>query len=188
MIEVRPLELDGVFEITPKRHGDERGFFSETYKRSEWTAAGLPQDFVQDNHSFSVERLTLRGLHFQSPPHAQAKLVRAVTGRAWDVVVDLRRGSPGFGAWTALELSAERGNQMFAPVGFAHGLLTLEPDTAVLYKVTAEYAPEHDHGIRWDDPDIAIAWPLDGAAPTLSERDARLPRLKEFATPFSLEA
>jgi dTDP-4-dehydrorhamnose 3,5-epimerase len=187
MIAFRPLDLPGLVEITPRRHGDDRGFFSESYKRSAWEAAGIADAFVQDNHSRSEARLTLRGLHFQIPPHAQAKLVRMIRGRAFDVAVDLRRGSPTFGTWRAVELSAEKGNQLYVPVGFAHGFLTLEPDTEALYKVSAEYAREHERGLAWDDPEVGVAWPLEGGRAILSEKDSRLPRLAELDIPFRFE-
>lgn len=184
-LDVRALDLPGVLEIVPRRFGDHRGFFSETYKRSVWADAGIADEFVQDNTSFSAERFTLRGLHFQTPPFAQAKLVRVTKGRIWDVAVDIRAGSPSFGRWTALEVSAEKGNQIYVPVGFAHGLLTLEADTEVVYKVTAEYSAAHDTGVAWNDPDVAVAWPLAGATPVLSGKDRTLPRLADIvAKPF----
>lgn len=184
-LEVRALDLPGVLEIVPRRYGDHRGFFTETYKRSVWEKAGIADTFVQDNASFSSERLTLRGLHFQTPPCAQAKLVRVVRGRIWDVAVDIRAGSPTFGRWAAVEVSAQKGNQIYIPVGFAHGLLTLEPETEVAYKVTAEYSAAHDTGVAWDDPDIGVAWPLAGATPVLSAKDRTLPKLADIASPLA---
>jgi dTDP-4-dehydrorhamnose 3,5-epimerase len=175
MTEFRQIDLPGLVEIQPRRLGDGRGFFSETYKRSVWAANGIAESFVQDNCSRSEERFTLRGLHFQLSPHAQAKLVRVVRGRVWDVAVDVRPGSPSYGAWRGLELSAKAGNQLFVPAGFAHGFVTLEPGTEVLYKMSVEYAPEHERGLRWDDPRLAIDWPLEGARPILSDKDSRLP-------------
>jgi dTDP-4-dehydrorhamnose 3,5-epimerase len=130
---------------------------------------------------------TLRGIHFQTPPHAQAKLVRCLKGRIWDVAVDLRAGSPSYGRWVAAELSAAGGEQLYIPAGFGHGFLTLEPETEVAYKVDAFYAPECDGGIAWDDPDLAIPWPLCGAAPELSDKDARLSPLKDFVSPFAYD-
>src|SRR5262249_44647911 len=162
-IEIRPLDLPGVLEITPPRYGDHRGFFSETYKASAWAEAGAGMTFVQDNQSFSRAPLTLRGLHFQSPPHAQDKLVRVGRGRMWGAAVDLRRGPPTCRRWVGVELSAERGNQLLVPKGCAHGLLTLEPDCEVIYKTSAEFSPEHDVGVAWDDPTIGVDWPLHGA-------------------------
>lgn len=173
-----------VIRITPKRFADPRGWFSETYQRDRFKAAGIGADFVQDNQSFSAPAGTLRGIHFQSPPHAQAKLVRCLKGRIWDVAVDLRNGSPTYGQSVAAELTAERGEQLFVPAGFGHAFLTLEPDCEVAYKVDDFYAPDCDGGIRWDDPDLGIAWPLPVAAPELSEKDARLPLLKDFVSPF----
>jgi dTDP-4-dehydrorhamnose 3,5-epimerase len=183
-LDVRPLDLPGPLEIVPQRRGDNRGYFSETYRKSVsvWSDAGVAEEFVQDNHSFSAERFTLRGLHFQTRPFEQAKLIRVLRGRVWDVMVDIRPRSATFGRWTSLELSAAKGNQVFIPAGFAHGFLTLEPDVEVSYKVTAEYAPAHGKAIAWNDPDIAVAWPLDGAEPILSDKDRVAPRLAEAAS------
>jgi dTDP-4-dehydrorhamnose 3,5-epimerase len=166
--------------VTPTKHGDARGFFSEVYKQSDWRNAGLDPLFVQDNHSFSAPAGTLRGLHFQLPPFAQDKLVRVTRGRILDVAVDVRRSSPTFGQHVAIELSAENWRQLFVPVGFAHGFITLEPDTEVLYKVTALYAPSHDRGVAFDDPDLAIDWRIRGEDVILSEKDRRHPRLREL--------
>jgi len=180
--------LPGVVVIVPVRHGDHRGFFSETWNRPRMAAAGLDFDFVQDNQSLSAARGTLRGLHYQSPPHAQDKLVRCGRGRLWDVAVDIRRGSPTYGRWHGEELSAANGRQLLVPKGFLHGFVTLEPDTEILYKCTDVYAPQCDGAVRWDDPDIAIAWPTEafGAkGPTLSAKDAAAPRLRDIASPFS---
>lgn len=176
-----------VIRITPKRFQDARGWFSETWQRDRFAAAGIDVDFVQDNHSYSIPAGTLRGIHFQTPPFAQAKLVRCLRGRIWDVAVDLRVGSPDYGKWVSAELTAERGEQLFIPSGFGHAFLTLEPDTEVAYKVDAFYAPDCDGGIAWDDPDLAIDWPLAGPAPELSEKDAKLPRLTDFTSPFAYD-
>ena len=176
-----------VIRITPRRFADARGWFSETWQRDRFEAAGVAADFVQDNHSYSAPAFTLRGIHFQTPPFAQAKLVRCLRGRIWDAAVDLRRGSPTFGPSVAAELTAERGEQLFIPAGFGHAFLTLEPECEVAYKVDAFYAPEADGGIRWDDPDLAIDWPLEGAAPALSDKDQRLPLLKDFVSPFDYD-
>jgi dTDP-4-dehydrorhamnose 3,5-epimerase len=184
MLQIEETALAGVLVITPRRHGDARGYFSETWKRSDFRAAGIDIDFVQDNHSLSAEVGTLRGLHFQSPPHAQDKLVRVIRGRVLDVAVDLRRSSPSFGRHVAVELSAENGRQLLVPVGFAHGFVTLEPGTEVLYKVSAEYAPANDHGLAFDDPDLGIAWPLPAERLVLSEKDRRHPRLAELPAYF----
>ena len=149
---------------------------------------GIAATFVQDNHSLSRPAHTLRGLHFQTPPHGQAKLVRCVRGRIFDVAVDLRRGSPTYGQWVGAELTADNGRQLFVPVGFAHGFLTLEPDTEVMYKCSALYAPAHDAGVRWDDPAIGIAWPLPaGVAPELSAKDRVQPLLADFDSPFAYD-
>ena len=145
--------------------------------------AGIDLDFVQDNQSLSATKGTLRGLHFQSPPHAQDKLVRCGRGRLWDVAVDIRHGSPTFGRWHGEELSAGNGRQLLVPKGFLHGFVTLEPDTEILYKCTDVYAPACDGAVRWDDPDLAIDWPLQGA-PVLSAKDAAAPLLRDFTSPF----
>lgn len=179
MPEVRPLGLDGVVEIAPRKFGDERGFFSETYNASSFAEAGIGLTFVQDNHSFSAVKGVLRGLHYQLPPVAQDKLVRVTRGRVFDVAVDIRRGSPTFGKWVGVELSAEKWNQILVPKGFAHGFVTLEPDTEVLYKVTDYYSPEHDRSIRFDDPTIGIDWPIDTTAVQLSAKDRDAPTLAE---------
>lgn len=183
-VEIRPLDIAGVMLITPQRFGDHRGFFSEVFNRQVLAAAGVDIDFVQDNHSHSAEKGTVRGLHFQSPPFAQDKLVRVVRGSIFDVAVDLRRGSPTYGRHVSATLSARAWNQILVPIGFAHGFMTLEPDTEVIYKVSNYYAPNHDHAIIWNDPDLAIAWPLPESAAILSEKDRKQPRLCEVASPF----
>lgn len=179
--------------ITAKRHGDSRGWFTETYNREHFAALGIDCTFVQDNHSLSKPVHTLRGLHFQTPPRGQDKLVRCIRGRIFDVAVDVRRGSPTYGQWVGAELSAENGHQLFIPIGFAHGFVTLEPDCEVTYKCSDTYAPDHDGGIRWDDPaltalsgqDGGIDWPIHpGASPELSEKDGRQPLLADFDSPF----
>lgn len=177
MPEIRSLGLDGVLELTPRRYEDERGFFTETYSAAAFAAKDIETTFVQDNHSYSAKAGTLRGLHYQLPPRAQAKLVRVVRGRVFDVAVDLRRGSPTFAKWLGIELSAEKGNQILVPAGFAHGFVTLQPDTEVLYKVSDFYSPEHDRAIRFDDPAIGIDWPVDAHDLLLSEKDRRAPLL-----------
>lgn len=183
MLEIRPLSLDGVLEVTPRRFQDDRGFFVETYNAATFAAGGIGITFVQDNHSYSAEAGTLRGLHYQLPPRAQAKLVRVVRGRIFDVVVDIRRGSPTFARWLGIELSAATGNQILVPAGFAHGFLTLEPDTEVIYKVSDVYSPEHDRALRFDDPDIAIDWPTDASRLRMSAKDKNAPLLAD-ATVF----
>lgn len=175
-----------VVRFVPKRFEDARGWFSETYQRDRFKAAGIDAAFVQDNHSYSAPAFTLRGIHFQTPPYAQAKLVRCLRGRIWDVAIDLRAGSPSYGRSVATELTAERGEQLYVPIGFGHAFLTLEPDCEVAYKTSDFYAPECDAGIRWDDPALAIAWPLAGA-PQLSDKDTRLPALKDFVSPFAYD-
>lgn len=171
--------------IETRRHGDARGWFTETYNRDRFAALGITCSFVQDNHSLSAPAFTLRGLHFQTPPHGQDKLVRCVRGRIFDVAVDVRNGSPTWGQWVGAELSADNGRQLFVPVGFAHGFLTLEPDCEVVYKCSGLYAPAHDAGVRWDDPAIGIDWPLPaGTAPELSAKDKVQPLLAEFGSPF----
>jgi dTDP-4-dehydrorhamnose 3,5-epimerase len=180
-VSVTPLSLPEVRLVAPDRFGDDRGFFSETYSRRALAAAGIVDEFVQDNHSLSALPGTVRGLHYQLPPFAQAKLVRVTRGAVFDVAVDLRRGSPTFGRHVSCTLSAEAWNQVFVPEGFAHGFCTLEPGTEVVYKVTAYYSREHDRGIRWDDPELGIPWPVDPAAAVLSDKDRALPRLTEAA-------
>ena len=169
--------------IRPQRFGDERGWFSETYNRERYRALGVDVAFVQDNHSMSRDVGTLRGLHWQAPPQGQDKLVRCVRGAIWDVAVDARAGSPTFGQWVAAELSAENGHQMFVPVGFAHGFVTLRPDTEVEYKVSGLYAREAEGGVAWNDPALALPWPLQGK-PILSAKDQVMPPLDEATTPF----
>ena len=183
MIEVRPTALDGVLEIIPPRFGDDRGFFSETWHRPKMAALGLDLDFVQDNHSSSVPRGVLRGLHYQVPPAAQDKLVRVSRGSVFDVAVDLRTSSPTFGKWAGVTLSAGAWNQLLVPSGFAHGFVTLEENTEVQYKVTAPYDPSTERSIRWDDPAIGIDWPIrDGL--TLSDKDRAAPLLADAETGF----
>jgi len=169
--------------IKPNRHGDHRGFFAETYSRKKYLEYGIDIEFVQDNHSISKEVGTLRGLHFQSPPHAQAKLVRCGRGALFDVTVDIRRGSPTYGKWESFELTAENGYQLYVPIGFAHGFMTLEQESEIVYKCSDYYAPETEKSISWKDPDIKICWPkLD--KPILSKKDAGAPILKDFESPF----
>jgi len=183
-LDVTPLEIEAVKLIRPRRFADERGYLVETWNRKTFASAGVEIDFVQDNCSLSRFVGTIRGLHFQRPPAAQAKLVRAICGRVFDVAVDLRADSPTFGRFVSVELTAEGGEQLLVPVGFAHGFCTLEPDTQVAYKASQFYAPEHDTGIIWNDPDLGIDWPLAGRQPTISDKDRRLPRLAESNPPF----
>ncbi|WP_051881457.1 dTDP-4-dehydrorhamnose 3,5-epimerase [Parvularcula oceani] len=180
MAEIRTDEVAPVKHLTPRRFGDARGWFSETF-RADWPLleAGA---FVQDNHAYSAERLTVRGLHFQFGPSAQAKLLRVAAGAILDVAVDIRRGSPTFGQHVAAELTAENGEQLFVPHGFAHGYATLTEDTQVLYKVDAYYDPQREGSVRFDDPQIGIDWPEGDAK--LSEKDRAAPFLKDLDTPF----
>jgi dTDP-4-dehydrorhamnose 3,5-epimerase len=171
-----------------RRFADARGWFSEVYNARAFGSRGVDVSFVQDNQSFSGSQGTIRGLHFQSPPHAQAKLVRCLRGALFDVAVDVRRGSPTYGQWVGAELSAQNGKQLFIPVGFAHGFMTLEPDTEVFYKVTDFYAPDSDGGLRWNDSSIGVEWPIkSGAGPLLSDKDEKLPFLAEFESPFTYD-
>ena len=172
-----------LIHINPQRHGDHRGFFAETYSRRKYSELGIDVEFVQDNHSISREVGTLRGLHFQAPPHAQYKLVRCGRGALLDVAVDIRRGSPTYGEWKGYELTAENGNQLYVPVGFAHGFVTLEPDSEIVYKCSDYYAPEAEGAILWNDPNICINWPTD-ADPIMSDKDAVAPLLSELESPF----
>ncbi len=180
--EVRPLELDGLLELRPRRFGDERGFFSEVW-RDEWLSElGLNVRFVQDNHSYSATRGVLRGMHFQRPPAAQDKLVRVARGSIFDVALDIRTRSPTFGRWAGITLSAGEWNQLFIPKGFAHGFVTLEVDTEVLYKVSEAYSPEHDCAIAFDDPAVGIGWQVDPADLVVSEKDRQAPLLAQVET------
>ncbi len=169
--------------IKPTRFVDNRGFFSEIYNRKRYLEMGINYEFVQDNYSLSHNVGTLRGLHFQRPPHAQVKLVRCIRGIIFDVIVDIRRGSKTYGEWVGYELSADNGHQLYVPMGFAHGFVTLEPNSEIVYKCSDYYAPETEGAIRWDDPDIGINWLLTGD-PVLSEKDALAPLLKDFESPF----
>lgn len=183
-MQIERLNIPDVRLLVPRKHGDARGFFSETYNRKSLAALGIDIDFVQDNHSLSAEKGTVRGLHFQTPPFAQDKLVRVVRGSVYDVAVDLRRDSPTYGRHAGAVLSADTWNQVLVPVGFAHGFMTLEHDTEVIYKVSNYYAPDHDKGLLWNDPVLGIAWPLAEDEAILSDKDRIQPRLREIATPF----
>ena len=170
--------------LCPRRFEDPRGWFSETWNKTRLESAGITIDFCQDNHSLSRPQGTLRGLHFQTQPHAQTKLVRCLRGRIFDVAVDIRRSSPTFGQWAGVELSAENGKQLLIPAGYAHGFVTLEPDCEIAYKVDAYYSAECDGGVAWNDPAIGIDWHLDGVIPVLSEKDQALPRLEALLIDF----
>lgn len=183
-MDIRKLQIPGPVVIVPRKFSDTRGFLSETFSEEAFCANVAPVRFVQENHSYSEHAGTIRGIHFQVPPHAQAKLVRVVRGAVFDVAVDLRAGSQTFGRYAAAELSASNWNQIWIPVGFGHGLCTLDPDTEVVYKLTAPYHPDSERGIAWDDPGLAIAWPLGQREPHLSDRDRQHPRLAELPTYF----
>ncbi|MAZ20502.1 dTDP-4-dehydrorhamnose 3,5-epimerase [Roseovarius sp.] len=187
MTEFVQTPLPGVWEITPRRFGDHRGFFSESYSAKVFVDHGIDLVFVQDNHSLSATVGTVRGLHFQSPPHAQGKLVRCGKGKIFDVAVDVRRGSPTYGQWYGAELSFENGKQLLVPAGFLHGFMTLEPDSEIVYKCTDFYAPDCDGGVRWNDPDIGITWPETGTTPVLSAKDETATLLADFDSPFIYE-
>jgi dTDP-4-dehydrorhamnose 3,5-epimerase len=185
-MDVVSLAIPEVRLLSPAKHGDHRGFFSETYSKRAFAAAGIGIEFVQDNHSLSAEAGTLRGLHFQVPPHAQAKLLRVTRGAVFDVAVDLRSGAPSYGRHVSAVISAAAWNQIFIPAGFAHGFCTLEPDTEVLYKVSDFYAPEAERGLLWNDPDLGIDWP-EHAGAVLSARDRDWPRLRDLSRVFDYE-
>ena len=169
-MRIKELSISVVKLLTPEKYGDHRGFFSEVYSRRALAEAGIDIHFVQDNHSLSAEKGTVRGLHFQTPPFAQDKLVRVARGSVFDVAVDLRQDSPSHGRHVSVVLSAEGWNQLLVPVGFAHGFMTLEPDTEVIYKVSDYYAPEHDKGLLWNDPVLGIQWPIPEDEAVLSEQ------------------
>jgi len=180
-MQIEHTALEGVVILTPARHGDDRGFFSESWNKDRMAEAGLDYDFVQDNHSMSMQAGTVRGLHFQAPPHAQAKLVRCGRGALFDVAVDIRRGSPTYGQWVGVELSFENGRQLLIPEGFLHGFITRVPETEVVYKCSHGYAPEADGAVLWDS--CGIDWGLKGEA-QLSAKDTAAPPLSAFDTPF----
>ena len=186
-MEIIPTALSGVLILKPARHGDHRGFFSETWNKQTLAGHGIDIDFVQDNQSFSADRGTLRGLHYQAPPAAQDKLVRTLAGSILDVAVDVRKGSPTYGQWVAEELSAENGHQLLVPKGFLHGFLTLTPDVHVAYKCSDYYSPDHDGAVRFDDPDIGIDWGIDPETATVSGKDGAAPAFADFETPFVYE-
>ena len=183
-MQVHDTRLAGLKIITPQRFGDGRGFFSESYHRARMAEHGITCEFVQDNHSLSDRSGTVRGLHFQAPPHAQAKLVRCGRGRLMDVAVDIRVGSPTYRLWQRVELSFENGRQLFVPEGFLHGFVTLEADTEIIYKCSDYYAPECDGAVRFDDPAIGIDWGIDAADAVISNRDAGAPLLADLNNPF----
>jgi dTDP-4-dehydrorhamnose 3,5-epimerase len=184
-MEIKATAIPEVKVIVPARYGDHRGFFSEVYNRQALAEAGINIEFVQDNHSYSVQRGTLRGLHFQRPPVTQTKLLRVLRGAVVDVAVDCRVGSPTFGDYVMVELSAAAGDQILVPKGFAHATLTMAPDTEITYKVDAYYAPNRDLGIRYDDPDLAIPWPIPSHRLVLSDKDRNLPWFRDLPAVFT---
>lgn len=183
-MKVTALDIPEVKILTPRKFGDDRGFFSETYNRKTLLEFGIDLDFVQDNYAFSAEAGTLRGIHFQAPPFAQDKLLRVIKGSVFDVAVDIRRGSPSYGKHVSAVITAESWDQILVPIGFAHACLTLEPNTEFTYKVTNYYAPEHDHGLLWSDPDLGIEWPTIAGDIQLSEKDRQQPRFRDLQSPF----
>lgn len=186
-MEFRTLAIPGPLLIVPVRHGDARGYFSEVFRADAFRAHAGPIDLVQENQSLSARIGTVRGLHFQTPPAAQGKLVRCIAGAIWDVAVDIRHDSPHFGQWVAAELSADNGHQLWVPAGFAHGFCTLAADTLVAYKVSSYYSPANDKGLAWDDPALAIGWPDCVAPETLSAKDRVQPRLADLPPVFSIK-
>jgi len=179
MTTITPLAIPDVLLITPKRHGDARGWFAETWSAHALIGTAADATFVQDNQAFSAQKGTLRGLHFQKRPHPQGKLIRALRGAIFDVAVDIRTGSATYGQWVSAELTADGGEQLWIPRGFAHAYCTITDDCEIFYKVDGPYAPQSEGGIIWNDPDLAIPWPLDGE-PLLSAKDTVLPRLKDL--------
>ncbi len=184
-MQIEQTRLPGVVILTPRRFGDDRGWFSETWNAARMAEAGLDLPWVQDNHSFSATVGTLRGLHYQAPPRAQDKLVRCTRGAIFDVAVDIRQGSPTFGHWLGVDLTPDNGRQLLVPKGFLHGFVTRAPDSEVQYKCTDTYSPDHDGAVRWDDPAIGIDWGL--SAPILSAKDQAAPVLRDIASPFRWE-
>jgi dTDP-4-dehydrorhamnose 3,5-epimerase len=186
-VQIEPTSLPGVLILTPPVFADARGSFSESWNRARLAAAGIAIDFVQDNQSLSPRPGTVRGLHYQSPPQAQDKLVRVLAGAVLDVAVDVRRGSPCYGQWVGVELSAENGRQLLVPKGFLHGFVTRAPDTVVFYKCSDFYAPACDGAVHFADPDLRIDWGIDPAEAVLSDKDARAPRFADWQSPFAYE-
>jgi dTDP-4-dehydrorhamnose 3,5-epimerase len=183
-MKITSLAIPDVKLIEAQVFKDDRGFFLESYSKRAFEQAGIKYNFIQDNHSRSTDASVIRGLHFQLPPHAQAKLIRVTKGKIWDVAVDLRKVSPTYSHYVSTELSAQSFKMLFIPAGFAHGFVTLDPDCEIQYKTDAYYAPNHEGGIRWDDPDLAIDWPIKYSSVTMSEKDALLPTLENFQSPF----
>jgi dTDP-4-dehydrorhamnose 3,5-epimerase len=183
-MKIESTNIEGVLIMTPNIFRDERGYFAETYRQDVLDNLSVDISFIQDNQALSIRAGVVRGLHFQTPPFAQAKLVRALRGRIVDVAVDMRKGSPTFGQHVAIELSAENMKQLLIPEGFAHGYLTLEPNVEIAYKVSARYSPAHDHGVFWADPSLDLPWGIDPQDAILSEKDKKLPLFNDVATPF----
>ena len=187
-MEIVQTAISDVVKLVPRRFADQRGFFTETWNAARMRDAGLDFAFVQDNHSFSSDRGTVRGLHYQAPPMAQSKLVRAARGAVLDVAVDVRAGSPTYGQWVAEELNADKGEQLLVPRGFLHGFITLTNDVDVIYKVDSHYSPEHDGAVRFDDPDLGIDWGTLSDQAILSDKDAAAPAFADWTSPFTYEA
>jgi dTDP-4-dehydrorhamnose 3,5-epimerase len=186
-MQFRAFDIDGPIQIVPRKHEDHRGYFSEIFRLNSFAEHVGPVTFVQENQSLSNAPGTIRGIHFQTPPMAQGKLVRCVAGRLLDVIVDLRQGSSTFGRWVSVVLSPEDLNQLWVPVGFGHGFCTLEPNSIISYRVTEYYSPEHDKGVAWDDPEIGVDWPSVADPETLSGKDREQPRLADLPAYFSME-
>ena len=185
-MEFRAFDVEGPLEVLPKKFEDDRGYFCEMFRLDAFAERAGPAEFVQDNQSLSIRTGTIRGIHFQSHPAAQGKLVRCPAGKLLDIAVDLRRDSPTFGRWVSATLSPHENNQLWVPVGFGHGFCTLEPNTVISYRVTSYYSPEHDKGVAWDDPDIGVRWPALADRETLSAKDRSQPRLAELPAYFSV--
>ncbi len=183
-MEIKTFPVSGVLLLRPRRFSDARGYFVETYNAKVFAEAGIRATFVQDNQSCSVSAGTVRGLHFQLPPIPQAKLVRVLRGSVYDIAIDLRTGSPTYGRWISETLTADGGEQLFVPRGFAHGFCTLEPNTEVAYKVDGSYSPECDSGLAWNDPTLGIPWPVAAGAAVLSDKDRKLGAFRDFISPF----
>lgn len=188
MLDVEQTKLSGVKILTPRRFSDDRGFFSETYNEKRFHEAGVKDTFIQDNHSLSARKGTIRGLHFQAPPHAQAKLVRVVRGIVIDVAVDVRKGSPTFGEHVAVELSAENGKQLYIPEGFLHGFATLTENAEIAYKVNDFYSSDHDGAVLWNSPGLEIDWGIDASEAVLSEKDTKAIAWNDFKSPFEFKS
>ena len=186
-MDLRSFDIEGPTELRPRKIEDRRGYFSEIFRLNTFAEAVHPVEFVQDNQSLSVRAGTVRGLHFQTKPVTQGKLVRCLAGRLFDVAVDIRSDSPTYGKWVSVELSPEENNQLWVPVGFAHGFCTLEPNCIISYRVTGYYSPENDKGVAWDDPQIAVDWPSIADPETLSAKDRQQPRLAELPSYFSMK-